>query len=256
MSAHAKQDLSDKLDDEMKKKVMNMPSLDIFPISVPMKETEFYSVSMYCDDKGIAKNLPINSRAAGFVEACGYNIQRFHGDCYVSRIFDNEDDWKRCSITTKDLARDAPWLKKCREIRDRSGAKDLGSMSSLMAQQAGGAGGASGPTVTGPGVKMPDGVYDLPSEDKGLYSWKQELDEVEITVPMKPHGELTKKDFKVTIQHKAVSVKLNDGTVLCEGKLSNTVDTDESSWTYMDGNLEITLVKGIEERWMNLFVEA
>merc|ERR1719487_207790 len=70
MSAHAKQNLDDKMDDQMREKVRSMKSLDIFPISVPVQSTGFHGVSMYCDDKGIAKDLPINNRAQAFIEAC------------------------------------------------------------------------------------------------------------------------------------------------------------------------------------------
>merc|ERR1719409_1013532 len=105
----------------MREKVRTMKSLDIFPISVPVADTGYHSVSLYCDDKGIAKDLPLNQRAAAFIEACGYPPQSFRGDCYVGRIFDDEKRWGRRDFTIAEASSLAPWVKQCKELREKSG---------------------------------------------------------------------------------------------------------------------------------------
>jgi len=79
------------VEDQLKAKGMDVPdegkmdnivetlagfgSVDIFTIAVPGKSNSFQGVSLYSDDKGIAKNLDLNSRAIGFARACNYPDQ-------------------------------------------------------------------------------------------------------------------------------------------------------------------------------------
>ena len=51
-----------------------------------MKEAGYHAVSLYCDDKGIAKGLEPNMRATGLVHACGYTDQTIRGDAFISRM--------------------------------------------------------------------------------------------------------------------------------------------------------------------------
>ena len=63
MSQHAKQDVSKMMDEKMMRMVESASSCNIFPVTVPSKQNEYVGISMYVDDKGIAKGLPLNPKA-------------------------------------------------------------------------------------------------------------------------------------------------------------------------------------------------
>ena len=49
--------------------------VDIVALMPQTKAGGFVGVSVYVDDQGIAKELPINRRATGFSMACGLQVR-------------------------------------------------------------------------------------------------------------------------------------------------------------------------------------
>merc|ERR1712232_1541128 len=96
------------------------------------KDTGYEGISVYLGDKGVAKNLEENPRMSGIVQAAGYPGQTFRGDCFVSRVFDNEepgvDIWKRISYMLSDCSTDAEWVQKCKKQRSNRSAGDMQKM--------------------------------------------------------------------------------------------------------------------------------
>lgn len=237
MAEHAKQELS--IDDAMMERLIDAESLDIFPIQCPTRITGFHSVSLYCDDKGIAKGLDVNVRATGLVHACGYVGQTIRGDAFISRIFDDEDAWYREDFALADMSSDAAWVKLTNEMRGKGGG-NLSSMSSLTN------------SIAPAAVKVgPDGAGNAADmQESDVYQWRQADDEVEITAPL-PDG-VGKKELSVQFKAKSIKVVLK-GEVLFAGDLAGPVEPDESTWTL--GNdagvqiLQITLMKRDELHW-------
>lgn len=57
--------------DEMMQRLAQMTTIDIFPVLLPLKDTNYKGVSIYVDDKGVSKNLPLNQRVTGLAVAAG-----------------------------------------------------------------------------------------------------------------------------------------------------------------------------------------
>merc|ERR1712060_202858 len=89
--------------------------------------------SMYCDDKGVAKNLEENARASGLAQAAGYVGQTFRGDVFVGRVFDdNEEEWRRIDLTLKDCSTDSDWCVMTRKQRVNRSSGDMASLAGKM----------------------------------------------------------------------------------------------------------------------------
>jgi len=84
----------------------------------------------------------------------------------------------------------------------------------------------------------------------GAYTWKQEKDEVEVSVKV-PKG-VQKTDVKVTILMDSLKVEHGE-TVLLEGTLAGKCGPNGSTWTMTGSRVEITLEKASEGVWPSLF---
>jgi hypothetical protein len=244
IKAHAenqKQSMPD-IDDAMMAKLLDHASCDIFPIQVPTKDGGYFAVSLYCDDKGMAKGLEANTRATGLVHACGYPDQTIRGDAFIGRIFDDEDAWYRCDFTLTDMRSDAPWVVLTKSLKQRPAS----SLANLTAQM------AKNPAIVAPGVNAP--LQDASMEDteeSQTYRWRQEAEDVEITATL-PAGTV-RKDIKVNVQALSLKVQVK-GDLFFGGKLGGPVEADESTWTLgtdPDGSphIQITLPKQRALQW-------
>jgi len=84
----------------------------------------------------------------------------------------------------------------------------------------------------------------------GAYTWKQEKDEVEVSVKV-PKG-VQKSDIKVTILMDSLKVEHGE-TLLLEGTLAGKCGPNGSTWTMTGSRVEITLEKASEGAWPSLF---
>ncbi|KAJ1033013.1 hypothetical protein NDA16_000292 [Ustilago loliicola] len=80
------------------------------------------------------------------------------------------------------------------------------------------------------------------------YTWKQQLDAVEISVPV-PQG--TKgRDLVVELKKRKIKVALKGKDAILEGELAKDIKEEDSTWTIEDGNLiEIHLEKMNKNEW-------
>ena len=226
-------------------------SVDTYALTVPSKQAPL-AVSLYCDEKGHAKQLPLNSRAIGLAGACGAKSQEFRGDVFVSRYFDDDDAWVREDFTVADCSSDAAWVKAAAEAAATS--KSPGGMASLSAMYdqlgAGGQGGAQPLKI------------DAREEERALmdvehatddFKWTQTDADLEIRIPVPPGTK--SKDLTVNIKRNALKVALKADAAnpkLDVASLKNNVDVDSSTW-YIDGDvLIVTLEKAAPGRWDSL----
>jgi len=222
--------------------LLQATSCEIFPVMLPTKGTQFEAVSVYCDDKGVAKGLQENARMSGLVQGAGYpSGQTFRGDCFIGKVYDDEegDEWRRTSFTMKDCSTDATWVKKCKEQRSKRSSGDMKALADKMG-------------VNNAAKIMPDQTAEsAPTGETEQYAWKQVSDEVEITFKkeglMKGEKKLVKVDFKKN--HLRVEAK---GEVLIDADLYGPTHPDESTWTLSDGVLQVMLAKAGEESWNTL----
>jgi len=225
-------------------RLLHATSVEIFPVQVPMlKDKNFDGVSVYCDDKGIAKCLEENPRMSGLIQACGYHQQTFRGDCFIGRIFDDtEDVWRRVDFSLQDVNSDAEWVQTVRKTRDNRSVGDMTSFAKTV--------GAQNPAhIT---------AADVAKEDKGetdQYAWRQAGDEVEITFKKDGLVKGDKKAVKVTFGRQKLKVEAK-GDVLIDEELYASTDCDEATWTLSDGVLQVTLTKEEAGNWPRLMKNA
>jgi tetratricopeptide (TPR) repeat protein len=97
------------LDPEVLKMFANQQMVDIVALQPGTKANGFIGVSMYVDDQGAAKNLPVNRRASAMAMECGMSLA-VNGDAFIARTFDDEDNFERMDFVLGELDTSAAWL--------------------------------------------------------------------------------------------------------------------------------------------------
>jgi CS domain len=215
--------------EEMMHTLMNSGvSIDIFSLSLPVAASRYFGVSIYCDDKGIAKNLPVNVKANELARSCGVKNPSFRGDVFVSRVFDdNETEWFRANLTLGDLKCASEWQVQARGLNSKKAPVSLSSLTQNFAEAQSQAG--------------PAGC-----------EWTDEGESVEVRVQI---GQAIKKDVDVTIKVNRLQVKLRSETVL-DIPLFRKVSPGDSSWVLSDGRVVINLEKSdTNAAWSSLSPE-
>lgn len=229
-----------KVSSEALDRLLTASSVEIFPAMLPTKDTGFHGISMYCDDKGIAKGLEENSRASGLIQACGYPGQTFRGDIFMGRVFDDtEDIWRRIDFVLSDCSTDAEWAGMTRKQRSNRSSGDLKSFADKI--------GVNNPANINPST-MQDST---PTGETETYKWRQTEEEVEVTFKQEGLVKGDKKAVKVVFARQRLKVEVK-GQVLIDGTLAEFTQPDESSWTLSDGVLQVNLAKVGEASWASL----
>lgn len=211
-------------------KLLHSTSVEIFPVMLPTEGTKFISISVYLDDKGVAKDLEENPRISGMVQACGYPGQTFRGDCFVGRVYDdNHDEWRRVDFPLSDCTSDADWIACCKQQRSKRSNGDMQSLSEKV------------------GVKNPAHITPAMLQEKNEgettdYKWRQVDDEVEITFKKDGLGKGDVKLVKVAFSRQKLKVEAKN-EVLVDAALYGSVVPDDCTWTLSDGILQVTLIK-------------
>ena len=239
MSDHAKRDITESLDAATLDRVMNMTSVDILTIALPTPENGHVGVSLYCDDKGRSKKLPLNERASGLGAACGLTGQTFHGDVFLSRMYDDgEDHWFRLSFTMADVSSNAEWVKRASEQASRRLSSGPASLSGLAEQFMARTGNSQAPTI----ISETNRSASKSTGETETYRWYQTEDDIEVTFPV--DETVGKSAISVDIKQKTLKVKIGE-TVVVDGQLFEPVDSSDCTWTFSakDRIVQLTLVK-------------
>jgi len=220
----------------------SMSTVEIFPITLPMKSTEFAGVNIYIDDKGVSKNLPVNQRATQMVRACGYGPDHtMHGDAFLGRVRDDmEDIWERVDFPLAECSSDAAWVKQCVEAKQKKQGNEYQAQLEALKSTMG-------------DVKVIAG-----SAENEKYNWRDvDEDEAELDVHLPESlSSITKKDVVVKFGHQELKVSVQ-GEVLFDEKLSGSLDRPSCCWTFSKGsadsrNIQISLMKKTPETWNQL----
>lgn len=234
--------LEQELDPEQLDRIMDVASVEIFPVMLPTKDFGYYCVSAYCDDKGVSKDLEINVRVSGLVQSCGYPGQQFRGDVFLSRVFDDEDRWERIDFTLADCSSDAQWVAETKQQRSKKNVNDMNAAAEKFG-------------LSNNAAKLNPATMDMDKKPEGeteAYTWKQTSDEVEITFKKEGLQKSDTKQVKVTFNRMKIKVEIKGESVL-QGNFPYPTDPDCSTWTLMDGILQVTLAKDNDgETWDTL----
>nr|BAN65725.1 MYND finger domain protein, putative [Babesia bovis] len=86
------------LSDDLLKSSLEVASItyQIIPLTLPSKKNGYIGINCYIDGIGRVKNLPANARAT---KVCSTDIR---GECYVSKTFDDEEEFRRMDLTLED----------------------------------------------------------------------------------------------------------------------------------------------------------
>ncbi|KDO31454.1 hypothetical protein SPRG_04069 [Saprolegnia parasitica CBS 223.65] len=99
------------MNDEVMSMMLQMDSLvDSVPLITNSAAAKHIGVNLYVDDKGTAKNLPLNMRASAIAQACGRMLE-VRGDAFIGRVFDNDDAFVRMDFKLSEINADAEWIK-------------------------------------------------------------------------------------------------------------------------------------------------
>ena len=90
-------------------------TVDIVLLLPATPASDFIGVNLYVDDKGVAKGSAVNARASAICAECGKPTE-VRGDAFVAKLWDDQDGFVRHSVTLADLASDAAWVLKARQI--------------------------------------------------------------------------------------------------------------------------------------------
>lgn len=69
----------------------------IVPLTVPTKANGYTAINAYIDAVGRVKDLPVNARASRITS------DDIRGDCFLSKTFDDETDFKRLDFTKEEF---------------------------------------------------------------------------------------------------------------------------------------------------------
>ena len=105
--------------DENKTKILaqlaNSQMVDIVPLQLATSKNNFTCVSLYVDDKGVTKGVPMNMRATQLSVACGRPV-RVMGDAFVARARDdNMDLYERGNFIKSEFSPGAKWIQEANE---------------------------------------------------------------------------------------------------------------------------------------------
>ncbi|CAK4076789.1 unnamed protein product [Aphanomyces euteiches] len=99
------------VNDQMMAMMLQMDSLvDSIPLILNTPAVKHVGVNLYVDDKGTAKNLPVNMRASAIAQACGKMLE-VRGDAFIARVFDNDDSFVRMDFKLSEINSEAEWIK-------------------------------------------------------------------------------------------------------------------------------------------------
>jgi hypothetical protein len=239
-----------KVSEETLQKVAQQGHVETFRLVHPTPGNKFTVVTLYLDEVGQMKRLPLNTRASDLAKVAGYDPPPiFHGDVFVGRTVvvqqQQQQQQHQNTITWTDLTAhectvQAPWLR-------RAASDNLEHQ--LQFNSLTGKRGETQPAVAGS-----DGV----AKTEEGYVWTQSEEDVEVTVLLPASAAITSKDVSVVFKTRQLTVSLKNGSedVLVSIDLFERVDVDGCTWTIDKAkeasSVVVTLEKADEALWPRL----
>lgn len=191
-------------------------SVETFCLVHPADTNQYTGVYIYLDEVGMLKKLPVNKRAGGIGGACGYNpAPIFYGDVFVGRTqtkpkMANVDfeagidtDYGRAEWMRRAISENLAWQQAMNEATGKS------------------------PKLAQMEQPAHAGTEGSVAQESG-FSWTQDEEEVEITLPMKIS--VNKKEVKVIFHPRKVAISYQGKSVEII-ELFESVDVDGCTWT-------------------------
>eukprot|EP00301_Raphidiophrys_heterophryoidea_P018238 c3234_g1_i1.p1 GENE.c3234_g1_i1~~c3234_g1_i1.p1 ORF type:complete len:307 (+),score=70.69 c3234_g1_i1:23-922(+) len=197
-----------------------LSSVEIFAITVPTPKANHVAVSMYCDDHGIVKQLPVNARVTKIVQECGHSNHITRGDCFIGRYFDDDEEWRRIDFTIADCSTSSSfWIKQAKEDNSSDKSAASRSLSGLLQNMSPPSASSNTPAAAKGPAKEPWGEWDQNDEELTL----------KVSIPSTTQS----RDVKVDLKPSTVKLTVG-GKVLLSATLpqqQQRIRVDESLWT-------------------------
>lgn len=165
--------------DELAKQMSSIQLVDIVPLLQQRKENKWECVSMYVDDNGLNKGIPLNKRAMELCIICGMEPRKIAGDAFLARaIDDNADLYERCDFAMTDLNSSARWIEMARSINVKNKALQRKVSDEVMSK-----------TLT---LKSEGNMYFGKSQFKeACEKYKEAIGMLNVTEPRHEHADLS-----------------------------------------------------------------
>jgi hypothetical protein len=226
--------------EESMQKVVEQGQVESFALVHPTESNKYTSVSIYLDEVGMLKRLPLNKRAADLALKAGFNPPpKFYGDVFLGRT-NYKPTLHNVDFTKQDTTSKTKWLENA-------------TMENLERQ-------AAMNQITGTNDLQPDvaGENGVAKSEEG-YSWTQTDEEIEVVVPLPSSDGDGGKKVVTSREAKAAGLKVKyfpkkmivefGGSALLSLDFFASVDPDGCMWTLDSGDLVVTCEKVDATSW-------
>ena len=190
-------------------------SVETFCLVHPADTNGYTGVYIYLDEVGMLKKLPVNKRAGAIGGNCGYHpAPIFYGDVFVGRTKTKPRMANVDFVAGVDTNGGAEWMRRAisENLAWQQAMNEATGKSSKLQQMQ-------------PAHAGTDG--DVAQESN--FSWTQDEEEIELTVPISASG-VNKKELKVVYKPRVVTVSYKGETIV-KLDLFESVDVDGCMWT-------------------------
>jgi hypothetical protein len=108
---------------DLSSNILTSESVEIVTLLPPLSQYGYVTISIYIDDKGMARNLPHNHRASSLLETVSTRAGPILGDAFVACTYDNEGQFggfRRLDMGVEDISSSAGWIKVCQRQKTLS----------------------------------------------------------------------------------------------------------------------------------------
>jgi len=219
---------NNEIDDETITRFAKNISVDTYPLTIPTKEYP-YAISIYCDAKAQAKSLPLNPRACGLAAACGAKNQQFRGDLFVSRYFDDDEQWLRQDFRLNDCNSQAEWIIRASSTRPSNNSSSLSDMYKQLTSDTDDQ--KKGEPISIDARQMEIDAMNSQHDEHG-FSWTQTSEDLEIRIPLPEDIQFPKRQINIALNRQAITVIAITNKLLVSPKLYAPIDLEVGySWT-------------------------
>jgi CS domain len=205
--------------DQTLREVAQQAHIETFTLVHPTPGNQFTSITIYLDEAGLLKRLPLNPRASHYCARAGYNPPPvFYGNVCLGRMRQQQSAGLLRNESFRlgpDTALDASWLL-------AATAENLQHQRALNERT-----GQSG--VRQVGVAGSDGLAKV--EADGAYRWTQTESELELVMPLP--ADAVSKLVRVQFQPLLLTIRYTSAStpLLLELPLFERIDVDAGTWT-------------------------
>mmetsp|Transcript_24585 Transcript_24585/g.57734 ORF Transcript_24585/g.57734 Transcript_24585/m.57734 type:complete len:371 (+) Transcript_24585:137-1249(+) len=201
-------------------------SVETFCLTHPADTNDYTGVYVYLDEVGMLKKLPVNRRAGAIGGTCGYHpAPIFYGDVFVGRTRTKPRMANVDFVAGIDTDGNAEWMRRAvsENLAWQQAMNEATGKSSKLKQ------------VEQPAHAGTDGTVAQESN----FSWTQDEEEIELTVPVSAKG-VNKKELKVVYKPRVVTLSYQGETIL-NLNLFESVDVDGCAWTLNNDKTKVII---------------